>query len=100
MCRQHAMYKWKGQKESKEATSEGLIMNKEYELLEYEHQLPFFFWGTLFLRKLYLKNFNIKNKNKISQERGKLTCKRGLLFNCYTEHLHTSTENAKLKKSY
>ena len=33
--------------------------------------LYFFFWGTLFLRKLYLKNFNIKNKNnKISQGRG------------------------------
>ena len=31
----------------------------------------FFFWGTLFSRKFYLKNFNIKNKdNKISQ--GKL----------------------------
>ena len=28
----------------------------------------FFFLGTLFLRKLYLKNFNIQNKNnKISQ---------------------------------
>ena len=24
----------------------------------------FFFWGTLFSRKLYLKNFNIKNKEK------------------------------------
>ena len=23
----------------------------------------FFFWGTLFLRKLYLKNLNIQNKN-------------------------------------
>ena len=23
-----------------------------------------FFWGTLFSRKLYLKNFNIKNKDK------------------------------------
>ena len=34
--------------------------------------LFFIFWGTLFLRKLYLKNFNIKNKdNKISQGRGK-----------------------------
>ena len=33
--------------------------------------LFFFFWGTLFSRKLYLKNFNIKNKdNKISQGRG------------------------------
>ena len=30
-----------------------------------------FFWGTLFSRKLYLKNFNIQNKdNKISQGRG------------------------------
>ena len=29
----------------------------------------FFFWGTLFLRKLYLKNFNIKNKdNKINMK--------------------------------
>ena len=23
------------------------------------------FWGTLFLRKLYLKNFNIKNKSTL-----------------------------------
>ena len=31
----------------------------------------FFFWVTLFSKKLYLKNFNIKNKdNKISQGRG------------------------------
>ena len=26
--------------------------------------LSFFFWGTLFSRKLYLKNFNIKNKEQ------------------------------------
>ena len=32
----------------------------------------FFFWRTLFSRKLYLKNFNIKNNYiKISQGRGK-----------------------------
>ena len=38
----------------------------------YKGLLYHFFWGTLFLRKLYLKNFNIKNKNnKISQGRGK-----------------------------
>ena len=27
----------------------------------------FFFWGTLFLRKLYLKNFNIKNKKQTNK---------------------------------
>ena len=44
--------------------------------IEFQH---FFFFGggTLFLKKLYLKNFNIKNKNnKISQGRGKNTIVR------------------------
>ena len=39
----------------------------------YIYRLYFFFRGTLFLRKLYLKNFNIENKNnKISQGRGNI----------------------------
>ena len=33
-----------------------------YSLCIYNFSLTFFFWGTLFSRKLYLKNFNIKNK--------------------------------------
>ena len=72
---QHSSITWVDAKESRRlrtwASASLKSRKKVAKESQSKHPFKVFFWGTLFFRKLYMKNFKIKNKdNKISHGRG------------------------------